>query len=57
MYELNASNKRRSILLEAGFIGLDCLVGAAFVQLLVICWQGTLIALLLSAVVAFLSYW
>ena len=57
MYELIASNKRRSILLVAGFIGVVCLVGAAFGLLLGFGWQGTLIALVISAGVAFMSYW
>ena len=57
MYELIASNKRRSILLVAGFIGVVCLVGAAFGLLLGFGWQGTLIALVISGGVAFMSYW
>jgi heat shock protein HtpX len=57
MYELIASNKRRSILLIAGFIGLVSLVGAAFGVLLGYGLQGTLIALVLSGALAFASYW
>ena len=57
MYELIASNKRRSILLVAGFIGVVCLVGAAFGLLLGFGWQGTLTALVISGGVAFMSYW
>jgi heat shock protein HtpX len=57
MYELIASNKRRSILLIAGFIGVVCLLGAAFGVLLGYGLQGTVIALVLSGALAFASYW
>ncbi len=57
MYELIASNKRRSILLIAGFIGLLTLVGMAFGLLVGYGWQGTVIALVFSGALAFASYW
>jgi heat shock protein HtpX len=57
MYELIASNKRRSILLIAGFVGVLTLVGMAFGILVGYGWQGTVIALVFSAVLAFASYW
>ncbi|HEY8093320.1 MAG TPA: zinc metalloprotease HtpX, partial [Acidimicrobiales bacterium] len=57
MYELIASNKRRSILLIAGFIGVVSLVGAAFGVLLGYGLAGTLFALVLSGALAFASYW
>jgi heat shock protein HtpX len=57
MYELIASNKRRTILLIAGFIGVVSLVGAAFGVLLGYGLQGTVIALVLSGALAFASYW
>jgi len=57
MYELIASNKRRSILLIAAFIGLVSLVGAAFGVLLGYGLAGTLFALVLSGALAFASYW
>ena len=57
MYELIASNKRRSILLIAGFVGVLTLVGMAFGILVGYGWQGTVIALVFSGVLAFASYW
>jgi heat shock protein HtpX len=57
MYELIASNKRRSILLVAGFILVVSLVGAAFGIVFGYGLQGTIIALIVSAALAFASYW
>jgi heat shock protein HtpX len=57
MYELIASNKRRSILLIAGFVGVLTLVGLAFGLLVGYGWQGTVIALVFSGALAFASYW
>ena len=57
MYDLIASNKRRSILLIAGFVVLLALVGAAVGVLIGYGVAGTVIALLISAVIAFMSYW
>ena len=57
MYDLIASNKRRSILLIIGFIGVVSLVGAAFGVLLGYGLAGTLFALVLSGALAFASYW
>jgi heat shock protein HtpX len=57
MYELIASNKRRSILLIAGFVGVLTLVGMVFGFLVGYGWQGTVIALVLSGALAFASYW
>jgi heat shock protein HtpX len=57
MYELIASNKRRTILLIAGFIGVVSLVGAAFGIVFGYGLTGTLVALVFSAVIAFASYW
>jgi heat shock protein HtpX len=57
MYELIASNKRRSILLIAGFVGVLTLVGMAFGLLVGYGWQGTVIALVFSGALAFASYW
>src|SRR5262245_19373921 len=57
MYELIASNKRRSIALIAGFIVVVSLVGAAFGVVLGYGVQGTVIALLISGALAFASYW
>jgi heat shock protein HtpX len=57
MYELIASNKRRSILLILGFVGVLTLVGMAFGLLVGYGWQGTVIALVFSGALAFASYW
>jgi heat shock protein HtpX len=57
MYELIASNKRRSILLVAGFVLVVSLVGAAFGIVFGYGLQGTIIALVVSAALAFASYW
>ncbi len=57
MYELIASNKRRSILLVAGFVLVVSLVGAAFGIVFGYGWQGTVIALVVSGALAFASYW
>jgi heat shock protein HtpX len=57
MFELIRSNKRRSIALIAGFVVVLCLVGAAVGLLLGYGWQGTVIALVISGVMAFASYW
>jgi heat shock protein HtpX len=57
MYELIASNKRRSILLVGAFILVVSLVGAAFGIVFGYGWQGTVIALVVSGALAFASYW
>jgi len=57
MYELIASNKRRSIILVAGFVLVVSLVGAAFGIVVGYGWQGTVIALVVSGILAFASYW
>ena len=57
MYDLIAANKRRSILLVAGFVVLVCLVGLAASLLIGYGVFGTLVALVLSGGMAFFSYW
>src|SRR6266545_3127843 len=57
MYELIASNKRRSIALIAGFVIVLSLVGAAFGIVIGYGLTGTLVALALSGALAFASYW
>ncbi len=57
MFELIRSNKRRSILLVAGFVAFVALVGAAIGALVGNGIVFTLVALVLSGVVAFTSYW
>jgi heat shock protein HtpX len=57
MYELIASNKRRSIALIAGFVIVLSLVGLAFGIVIGYGLAGTLIAVALSGALAFASYW
>lgn len=57
MFELIRANKRRSVLLIAGFVVILGLVGAAFGQLIGSGWTGTIVALVISAAMAFGSYW
>jgi heat shock protein HtpX len=57
MFELIRSNKRRSGLLVAGFVVFVALVGAAIGALVGNGIWFTLVALVLSGVVAFTSYW
>lgn len=57
MFELIRSNKRRSVLLVAGFVGFVALVGAAIGALVGNGIWFTLVALVLSGAVAFTSYW
>jgi heat shock protein HtpX len=57
MLELIKSNKRRSVVLMVGFVGVLTLVGLGFGWLLGNGLAGTLIALVLSAAMAFASYW
>jgi len=57
MYELIRSNKRRSVLLVAGFVVVLGLVGAAFGWLIGNGPVATIIALVVAAALAFASYW
>jgi heat shock protein HtpX len=57
MFELIRANKRRSVLLIAGFVLVVVAVGAAAGFLTGFGWGGSLIALLIAAAVAFFSYW
>jgi heat shock protein HtpX len=57
MYEQIASNKRRSIALIAGFVLVLVLVGAAVGWLIGNGPVFTVIALVISAFIAFMSYW
>jgi heat shock protein HtpX len=57
MLELIAANKRRSVLLVAGFVVLLMAVGAAVGLLVGYGLVGTLVALTVSGLVAFGSYW
>ncbi len=57
MHELIRSNKRRSVLLVLGFTFVLALVGTAFGVAFGGGLVATLLALVVGAVVAFLSYW
>jgi heat shock protein HtpX len=57
MFELIRANKRRSVLLIAGFVLVLVAVGAAAGLLTGFGWAGSLIALVIAAAVAFFSYW
>lgn len=57
MHELISANKRRSAVLIAGFVVFLVLVGAAVGILIGNGVVGTVVALVVSAVVAFTSYW
>lgn len=57
MFDLIRANKRRSVLLLLGFVVVVTLVGAAFGLLVGNGVTGTLVALAISAVMAFSSYW
>ena len=57
MFDLIASNKRRSIALVAGFVVVLALVGAAVGVLIGNGVVGTVIALVIAGGMAFVSYW
>ena len=57
MFELIRANKRRSVLLIAGFVLVAAAVGAAAGFLTGFGWVGSLIALVIAGAVAFFSYW
>ena len=57
MFELIRSNKRRSVLLVAGFVAFVALVGAAIGAVVGNGLVFTLVALVFSGVIAFASYW
>ena len=57
MYDQVSQNKRRSILLIAGFVVLVAAVAWAVTQLLSFGAAGFGIALVIAAVTAFLAYW
>jgi heat shock protein HtpX len=57
MFELIRANKRRSVLLIAGFVLVVVAVGAAAGLLTGFGWAGSVIAFILAAALAFVSYW
>ena len=57
MFELIRANKRRSVLLVAGFVLVVVAVGAVAGYLTGLGWGGSLIAFIFAAALAFASYW
>src|SRR5690242_17853793 len=57
MFELVRSNKRRSVLLVAGFVLVVVAIGLVVGMLVGLGWWGIAIALVLSGGLAFASYW
>jgi heat shock protein HtpX len=57
MFELIRANKRRSVLLVAGFVGVVALIGAGVGFLIGNGPVFTLVALVISGAIAFGSYW
>ena len=57
MNDLIASNKRRTFALMAGFVAVTVLVGASVGALTGFGTAGTLVALVVAATFAFVSYW
>ncbi|MBA3983833.1 MAG: M48 family metalloprotease [Acidimicrobiia bacterium] len=57
MFEVIASNKRRSIALVIGFVLIVVLIGTAIGYVTGFGWVGTLVATLIAGVLAFGSYW
>ncbi|CAN5669572.1 zinc metalloprotease HtpX [soil metagenome] len=57
MFEVIASNKRRSIALVIGFVLVVVLIGTAIGYVTGFGWVGTLVATLIAGVLAFGSYW
>jgi heat shock protein HtpX len=57
MFDLIRANRRRSVLLVAGFVVFLVVVGAAFGLLIGNGVIGTVVALVISGAIAFVSYW
>jgi heat shock protein HtpX len=57
MFELIRANKRRSVLLVAGFVLVVVAVGAAAGYLTGLGWAGSVVAFLFAGTLAFFSYW
>src|SRR5215204_2526058 len=57
MFELIRANKRRSVLLVAGFVLVVALIGLAVGFVAGFGWQGIVVALVASGAMAFFSYW
>ncbi len=57
MFDLIRANRRRSVVLVIGFVAFLALVGASVGALTGYGVTGTIVALVISAVIAFTSYW
>ena len=57
MYEQIAANKRRTIVLVAGFVLVFAAAGAAAGLIIGYGWFGAVIAFVISGILAFASYW
>src|SRR3954451_13536995 len=57
MYEQIAANKRRTVVLVAGFVLVFAAAGAAASYLIGFGWYGVVIAFVISGALAFASYW
>jgi len=57
MYEQIAANKRRTVVLVAGFILILAAAGAAVGLIIGYGWWGAAIAFVISGILAFASYW
>jgi heat shock protein HtpX len=57
MFELIASNKRRTVILIVSFVIVVALVGTAIGAITGLRWMGTVIAVVIAAIFAIASYW
>ena len=57
MYEQIAANKRRTVVLVAGFVLVFAAAGAAVGLIIGYGWAGAAIAFVISGILAFASYW
>jgi heat shock protein HtpX len=57
VFDLIRANKRRSVVLVAGFVAVFVLIGLAVGLVSGLGWIGMVIALVIAAVLAFASYW
>ena len=57
MYDLIRSNKRRSVLLIVAFIAVVAVIGFAFGLVFGNGIAATIVAVVVGAIVAFMSYW
>ena len=57
MFELIASNKRRTVILIVSFVIVVALVGTAIGAITGLRWMGTVVAVVIAAIFAIASYW